>query len=150
MSLPEGRLDHHDLCFGCGIANLFGLQMEIVRAERGGGVVGRFFVKQDHQGPPGYAHGGVIAAALDDAMAVLLHASGKLAVTRSIEVDFRAPVPVGVFVVVEAEVERREEGRVWLRSIARTEGEGATVVAEATAQFKELGDLPPEALSRAT
>jgi acyl-coenzyme A thioesterase PaaI-like protein len=62
--LRDRRIVHHELCFGCGQANLFGLQLELEPAT-GGGVEGRFFVKQDHQGPPGYAHGGVLAAALD-------------------------------------------------------------------------------------
>jgi rhamnulokinase len=63
-------LAHHDLCFGCGTANLFGLQLELER-EPDGSVRGRFFVKQDHQGPPGVAHGGVLAAALDEAAAYI-------------------------------------------------------------------------------
>ena len=79
------RLSHHDLCFGCGQANLFGLQLELERTEDG--VAGRFFVKQDHQGPPGHAHGGVIATALDEAMALLLHDEGTHALTARLEVD---------------------------------------------------------------
>ena len=63
---------------------------------------GRFFVKQDHQGPPGYAHGGVIAAALDEAMALLVHHEGRHALTGRLEVDLLAPAPVGAFVDVRA------------------------------------------------
>src|SRR5215210_3384627 len=71
----DARIFHHDLCFGCGQANLFGLQLELEpRAD--GGVERRFFVKQDHQGRPGFAHRGVLAAALDEAMALLLHGQG--------------------------------------------------------------------------
>src|SRR5947199_932095 len=76
--VADERIRHHDLCFGCGQANLFGLQLELERRPEGG-VAGRFFVKQDHQGPPGYAHGGVIAAALDEAMSLVLHAEGTYA-----------------------------------------------------------------------
>ncbi len=46
---PE-RLVHHELCFGCGRTNLFGVLMEVT-ATGEGGVRGRAFVKQDHQGP---------------------------------------------------------------------------------------------------
>jgi acyl-coenzyme A thioesterase PaaI-like protein len=110
---PDRRIHHHDLCFGCGQANLFGLQME---CEPGadGGVEGRFFVKQDHQGPPGYAHGGVTSAALDEAMALLLHAEGTFAPTRRLEVDLLAPVPVGTFVHVAARVEQRDDRKLVL------------------------------------
>jgi acyl-coenzyme A thioesterase PaaI-like protein len=77
---------HHDLCFGCGQANLFGLQMER----------GRFFVKQDHQGPDGAAHPGILATALVEAM---LLAGGDPATIR---IELMAPAPVGGFVEIEA------------------------------------------------
>jgi hypothetical protein len=71
--------DHHDGCFGCGQANLFGLQLEN----------GRFFVKQDHQGERGFAHRGIIAAALYEVMD-----------EPRLEIRFFEPVPVGVFVEI--------------------------------------------------
>jgi acyl-coenzyme A thioesterase PaaI-like protein len=122
--VPEERLSHHDLCFGCGQANLFGLQLEIARRPEGG-VAGRFFVKQDHQGPPGYAHGGVIATALDEAMALLLHGQEELALTGRLEVDLLAPAPVGTYVTVEADVEDAGERKVVL--VARASGDDGPV-----------------------
>jgi acyl-coenzyme A thioesterase PaaI-like protein len=116
----DSRLVHHDLCFGCGQANLFGLQLELERRP-GGGVAGRFFVKQDHQGPPGYVHGGVLATALDEAMALLLHADEIFALTGRLEVDLLAPAPVGTFVRVEAGLEEAEGRKLRLRASARGE-----------------------------
>jgi acyl-coenzyme A thioesterase PaaI-like protein len=117
--MPEldERIFHHDLCFGCGQANVFGLQLE---AEPGadGGVEGRFFVKQDHQGPPGFAHGGVIAAALDEAMALLLHGQGTFALTARLELDLLAPAPVGAFVSVRAELVESQERKLVLHAEA--------------------------------
>ena len=102
-------ITHHELCFGCGLANLFGLQLEVEPAgERR--VAGRFFVKQDHQGPPGYAHGGMVATALDEAMALLVHDAQVPALTRRLEVDLLGPAPVGSFATVTAWVES-EDGR---------------------------------------
>ena len=132
-------LTHHELCFGCGNANLFGLQMELEPADgRPGAVTGRFFLKQDHQGPPGRAHGGILASALDEAMAIVLHAQGVHALTRRLEVEFRAPAPVGTFLRVEAAIERREGQRLWLSASARTVGEEAEAIATARGEFKEL------------
>jgi acyl-coenzyme A thioesterase PaaI-like protein len=129
-------LAHHDLCFGCGIANLFGLQMEVERAaEEGEGVTGRFFLKQDHQGPPGVAHGGVLACALDEAMALCVHGEGTLAVTGRLEVDLRAPAAVGTFVRVDARVERREGRRLELSAEAREVGGERTILATGRASF---------------
>ena len=121
------ELRHHDLCFGCGHANLFGLQLELER--RGGGVQGRFFVKQDHQGPPGYVHGGVLATALDEAMALLLYADETFALTGRLEVDLVAPAPVGTFVQVEAALEEAEGRKLRLRASARGEDGGELAVA---------------------
>jgi acyl-coenzyme A thioesterase PaaI-like protein len=101
--------EHHDGCFGCGQTNLFGLQLEAGRAE---GAPLRFFVKQDHQGPLGVAHPGILATALVEALGTDI---GR------VDVTFRGPAPVGTFVEIEV-----QDGR----ATARVEGE---VVAEAEA-----------------
>lgn len=128
---------HHDLCFGCGRANLFGLQIELDPVETG--VSGRFFVKQDHQGPPGYAHGGILAAALDEAMALTVHAEGVQARTGRLELDLRAPAPIGTFVRLEASVERRDEQTIEASARALAADHDA-VLAEARATFVPVGD----------
>jgi acyl-coenzyme A thioesterase PaaI-like protein len=130
--LRDSRIVHHDLCFGCGQANLFGLQLEL-EAAPGGGVEGRFFVKQDHQGPPGYAHGGVLAAALDEAMALLVHEEGTLALTGRLEIDLLAPAPVGAFVTVSAELESGDDRKLELT--AQASGEGGERLASARGTF---------------
>lgn len=133
-------LTHYDLCYGCGLANLFGLQMELERD--GDGVAGRFFVKQDHQGPPGRAHGGIVAAALDEAMGMAVTVEGVYALTGSLEVDFQGPAPIGTFVRVEARIDRRDGKRLWTTARALG-GEGADEpVAEARAVFVVRGERP--------
>jgi acyl-coenzyme A thioesterase PaaI-like protein len=110
--------EHNDLCFGCGQANLFGLQLELSPVE--GGVSGRFFVKQDHQGPNGVAHAGVLTAALEEAMA-----QAASAWPGRVEVSLMAPAPVGSFVTVAA----------WLEDpgvCAAASGEQGEMLAEAT------------------
>jgi acyl-coenzyme A thioesterase PaaI-like protein len=133
--LPDRRIVHHELCFGCGQANLFGLQLELEPAP-GGGVTGRFFVKQDHQGPPGYAHGGVMAAALDEAMALLVHGEGTLAMTGRLEVDLLAPAAVGTFVTVTARLESSEGQK--LRLAAEASGDGGERLAVGRGTFVKV------------
>lgn len=128
-------ITHHELCFGCGIANLFGLQMDVEPESAGAGVSGRFFIKQDHQGPPGLAHGGVIACALDEVMALCVKDEGGLAMTGRLEVDFRAPAPVGTFVRVAARVEADDGRALDLSAEARAVGGERTLIAEARARF---------------
>jgi uncharacterized protein (TIGR00369 family) len=129
------RLFHHELCFGCGQANLFGLQLELARRPEGG-VAGRFFVKQDHQGPPGYAHGGILATALDEAMSLLVHERGQLALTGRLEVDLLAPVPVGTYVLVSADAAQVSGRR--LRLEASAVNEAGTALAKARGTFVEV------------
>src|ERR687896_1477440 len=139
VSCVADALRHHDLCFGCGQANLFGLQLELERS--GDGVEGRFFVKQDHQGPPGYAHGGVMAAALDETMALLLFERGTFAVTGRLEVDLVAPAPVGTFVRVSARLE--EKGERTLTLAAEATGEAGERLAAARGTFVRVRSPSP-------
>jgi acyl-coenzyme A thioesterase PaaI-like protein len=112
--VPEA-LRHHDLCFGCGQANLFGLQLELSRGSDG--VEGRFFVKQDHQGEPGVAHAGVLTAALEEALSVAADQR-----PASLEIELLASAPVGTFVHVTAQrtnaTASNEEGDVLARAVA--------------------------------
>jgi acyl-coenzyme A thioesterase PaaI-like protein len=132
--VADERIFHHDLCFGCGQANLFGLQLELEPAPDG--VEGRFFVKQDHQGPPGYAHGGVLAAALDEAMALLLHGEGTFALTGRLEIDLVAPAPVGAFVRLSAR--REEEGERTLTLVAEAAREDGKRLATGRGTFVRM------------
>jgi hypothetical protein len=96
---PGGPLVHHELCFGCGRANLFGLLSELERREDGS-VAGRCFLKQDHQGPAaGTAHPGIVAVALLEAISL---AAGPEAPPRAVELRFEAAAPVGAFLTLEA------------------------------------------------
>jgi acyl-coenzyme A thioesterase PaaI-like protein len=123
---------HHDLCFGCGLANPFGLQIEL-DSQPDGSVAGRFFVKQDHQGSPGYAHAGILAAALDEAMALATGEGPHAPMTADLELDVHAHAPVGAFVRLVAEVERSEGERMWVRAAAFPDEDGAPPLAEARA-----------------
>lgn len=124
-------LAHHDLCFGCGVTNVFGLQIEVEPEDRG--VHGRFFVKQDHQGPPGFAHPGVLAAALEETMALALRAEGLDGTLHRLELDLTGAAPIGVFVELSAAVDDRD---------------GETVEVTARASAPEGGE--PLAAARAT
>jgi acyl-coenzyme A thioesterase PaaI-like protein len=98
-------LVHHELCFGCGRVNLFGLLLELEPAGPDA-VRGRGFLKQDHQGADrGAAHDGVVAAVLSEAMAL---ACGPDAHATHLEMTLSTAAPVGTFVEVEARVECRE------------------------------------------
>jgi acyl-coenzyme A thioesterase PaaI-like protein len=123
-------LVHHELCFGCGRTNLFGLLLEVDEVGLGR-VAGRCFIKQDHQGADrGSAHPGVVAAALSEAMAL---ACGLDARVIAFELSLNAPAAVGAFLEVEARVERRE-GAVAQASATATADQ--RMVAQARGSFR--------------
>jgi acyl-coenzyme A thioesterase PaaI-like protein len=122
-------LVHHELCFGCGRTNLFGLLLE-VESSAPGSVAGRCFIKQDHQGADrGAAHDGVVAAALSEAMAL---ACGIEARARKLEVSLSAPAPVGAFLEIRASVDRRDAGISHATAIASSEERGEIARARGT------------------
>jgi acyl-coenzyme A thioesterase PaaI-like protein len=99
-------------CFGCGDANPEGLG--ILFQVEGRRVTGEFTARQAHQGYPRVAHGGIAAAAIDEAMGWAMYAAGAWAMTARLEVKYRRPLPIGEPLVVTAEV-TRDRGR-WLEA----------------------------------
>jgi uncharacterized protein (TIGR00369 family) len=105
-----------DACFGCGPANSSGLQLKFAPSQDGKSYVCEFSLPNRFVGPPGHAHGGVIATILDEAMskANKLKAptlKSKVALTRSLQVEYLRPVPLNHPLVVTGRVNRMR-GRV--------------------------------------
>ncbi len=123
-------LVHHELCFGCGRVNLFGLLLEVQEVAPGT-VAGRCFLKQDHQGADrGHGHVGVVGASLVEAMAL---ACGPNARAVSFEVSLSAPAPVGAFLEIEARVEHRDGPSADASATARVD---QRMVAQARGSFR--------------
>lgn len=122
------------LCFGCGSRNPEGLH--ITFEVKGRRVTGRFTARDTHVGYPGVAHGGIAAAAMDEAMGWAMYAAGAWAMTARMEVKYRRPLPLGQEVTVTAEVVR-ERGRV-LDAAASILGPRGEVLAEAKAMFVRI------------
>lgn len=130
--LAHGALNR---CFGCGQANRTGLRLKFfVDEERT--IVCPVRLARRFEGPPGYAHGGVIATLLDEAMSKANRQFGVLAMTRQMEVEYLKPVPLGAGLTL---VGRHLEasGRVH-RCEAQLANEGGVVLARAKAVFIEV------------
>lgn len=81
-------------CFGCGPAHEIGLRVRCFRGD--GEVLSPIVVPARLAGPPGAAHGGIVAAYLDEVLAgaALAH-SGRIHVTGELTVRYVRPTPVG-------------------------------------------------------
>ncbi len=88
-------------CFGCGAANSAGMKLSFdldldARRARGSFVLG-----PDYAGGGGFAHGGIIAVVLDEAMGKLSRLADESAVTAEMNIEYKRPVPVDKPIVVE-------------------------------------------------
>lgn len=81
-------------CFACGPTNPIGMHLRFDRAESGEGVRARVTLAPEYQGWRGIAHGGIVMALLDEAMAHAAGFAGHRGVTATVKVRFRKPVPL--------------------------------------------------------
>jgi acyl-coenzyme A thioesterase PaaI-like protein len=109
---------HYALCFGCGSDHATGLRIRMA-AVADLTVEAQFTVAEPHQGAPGLAHGGVLAAAVDEVMGASNWLLMAPAVTARLEVDFGAPVPVGRTVEVTAAIVGQSGRKVYTIADAR-------------------------------
>ncbi|WP_169813640.1 PaaI family thioesterase [Nocardia pseudobrasiliensis] len=144
------RLPHHQPnCLGCGPANESGLRIAFVRD--GDGVRGAFAFDKRHEGAPGLAHGGAVAAALDEAAGTALMPLRLPAVTAQLNVSFAEPIPLGRELSVRARLDHRDGRKLYItvalesddRVAARAEALFIEVAPEHfTAHGAEPGDIP--------
>lgn len=90
------------VCFACGQENPIGLRLRF--RQDGEGIRAEFTPGPEYQGYEGVLHGGIIAAALDDAMANLFHMKGQETMTARLEVRYRREAPIGTPLIVSARV----------------------------------------------
>jgi acyl-coenzyme A thioesterase PaaI-like protein len=123
---------HHDpACWGCGNAP-DGLRLPQPAAEGLTAYEAWFAFDERHQGGPGLVHGGLVAAALDEACGLLATWYRFPTVTARIFVRYRRPVTINTEIVVRTRL-TGERGRRLHVDGAITDG--SDVLAEAKAAF---------------
>ncbi len=95
------------------------LRVRYFRREGDQRLVGRAWFGPGAEGPPGHAHGGSIAAVLDEAMGAAAWVDGHVVVAAHLGIDFRRMIPLGTDTALEAWVERVEGRKVWTRGLLR-------------------------------
>src|SRR3989304_3777814 len=91
-------------CYACGDLNPIGLHLRFRMED--GWAVADFPAERNHQGYPGYVHGGSVSALLDEAMGWATYGSGIWALTGKLELRLRGIVPTGEPLVVRGRIER--------------------------------------------
>ncbi|MEI7779405.1 MAG: PaaI family thioesterase [Actinomycetes bacterium] len=128
---------HWSQCVCCSPTHPAGLQLSLIAGE-GLTVHGQFEITALHQGAPGLAHGGLLAAALDESMATLNWLVGAPSVTARLEIDFRRPVPVGTTLHIIASVVAADQHKVFTRADGHLDSAGGPVAISATGLFVQV------------
>jgi acyl-coenzyme A thioesterase PaaI-like protein len=90
-------------CFGCSATNPSGLQLRFRR--RGDVIVADYTIAERFHGAPGIAHGGVIAAMLDEISCAVAHVLRDVhVVTGELSVRYQRPCPVEVLLSLAARI----------------------------------------------
>ncbi|MBI4628876.1 MAG: PaaI family thioesterase [Candidatus Rokubacteria bacterium] len=80
-------------CFGCGPHHEIGLRVRTFGAD--GEVLSPIIIPRRFEGPPGTAHGGIVAAYLDEVLAgAALNHTGRIHITGELTVRYLRPTPI--------------------------------------------------------
>jgi acyl-coenzyme A thioesterase PaaI-like protein len=115
---PQGGAmpPHTPPCMVCGPDAPAGYHLPVRRD--GEEVRASFAFGPAHEGGPGLAHGGAVAAVCDDLLGHVLTLVGVPAVTRSLQVEYLAPVVLGQAHELRARLVEHDGRTLWI------EGEG--------------------------
>jgi acyl-coenzyme A thioesterase PaaI-like protein len=123
---------HHDpACWGCGSAPA-GIRLPCPAGEGLTEYEAWFSFDERHQGGPGLVHGGLVAAALDEACGLLASWYRFPTVTGRLFVHFRRPVPINTELLVQSRVEDERGRRI---HIAGEIVDGDDILAQARGAF---------------
>ena len=110
-------------CFGCGAANEAGMKLPFELDLDAHRTRGRFVLGPNYAGGAGFAHGGIIAVILDEAMSKLSKLTGERAVTAEMSIEYRKLVPVDQEIFAEGwQEDSRERNRFRVAEIRDAHG----------------------------
>jgi uncharacterized protein (TIGR00369 family) len=120
-------------CFGCGGDNPGGMKLTFEQDNANRKIVGRFVLGERYQGGGGFAHGGIIAMLLDEAMGKVCRFREARAVTADLTVEYLKPVSVEQEILVEGR-ETEQKGRN-LFMAGEIRNEAGEILARGRARF---------------
>jgi len=111
-------------CFACGKNNPEGMRLRFTYDEGRNSYVCRFRLDKRYTGPPGHAHGGIIATVLDEAMGKVNKLRQVVALTSEITINYLKPVPLNKPLRVESrEVKVKGRRHINMAEILNQKGE---------------------------
>lgn len=104
----------------------------LVGRRQGDEVIATVTLGPAHEGPPGRAHGGMIASLFDEAFGFALWMEAVPAYTAWLKVNYRQPVPLGWELVIRASMSERDGRKLFVAGTAAVDGD---VLADAEGLF---------------
>ncbi len=89
-----------------------------------------------YEGPPGYVHGGLLAAAFDEVLGMAQSLTGNPGMTGTLSIRYRKPTPLLTELVFEARVTKIEGRKILTHGTVSANG---VVTAEADGLFIAIG-----------
>jgi len=134
MAVPEdGSREKHQLFADSvvsGGANPMGLNATLWREGEVAFMEATF--EKAFEGAPGRAHGGIVAALIDETMGLVMSIQGLVAFTVQLDVSYRAPTPVFRPIVSKGWLEKRDGRKLYINCEVT---DGDVVCAEAKGIF---------------
>lgn len=107
------------------------LRIEYFYRASDGHVLGTVWFGPGSQGPPGHAHGGCIAAVLDETIGAVALVQGRPVVAARLEVRFHRMIPVGSSLFLEAWIERNRGKRLSCSAVIKGSDDAVYATGEA-------------------
>ncbi|KAM5257240.1 acyl-coenzyme A thioesterase THEM5 [Ctenodactylus gundi] len=89
------------------------------------------------EGAPGFAHGGSLAAMMDETFSKTAYLAGEGLFTLSLNIRFKNLIPVGSLAVLNVQVEKIEDQKLYISCIAQSRDQ-QTVYAKSSGIFLQL------------
>lgn len=116
--------------------NGFGLQFSVADD---GSVSAIFMFDANKEGPVGLAHGGALAAVMDEAITMASYVNNRGGLTANLHLDFKAPVPLHMLVTAIGRIDRIDGRKTFLSAELRLTDD--TVAVLATGLFLRPKDI---------
>jgi len=110
--MNKRKLPEHGWCFVCGTENPHSIGLTL-QVDDNGTLTSEFKLSNAQQGPPGYAHGGASAAILDEAMGLVIWATGLKVAAVNLDVNYHRPLPLHQALRVEACITQKGKRKIY-------------------------------------
>ena len=99
--IPLNDDSDYGLCFACGQQNPHGLKLRF--EQQGYQIVTTYKGRGEHQGFPGFLHGAVITALVDEVMSRIPVLENRWGMSARLDIRFRLPIAINQLVTATAE-----------------------------------------------